>query len=122
MYECVCVCVGVCVHVCVCVFVCVCVPMYVCVLKLVVLYLFIHKCLTFELTMVQQQAAPEPPAPVVKGPVPSEHKVLQDVFDSLLNACSQRAANAVSLGFVFLHFGQYTAGCEVCVLDFFSRL
>ncbi|KAK7501450.1 hypothetical protein BaRGS_00007254, partial [Batillaria attramentaria] len=38
--------------------------------------------------------APEPPAPVVKGPVPTEHKVLQDVFGNLLNACSQRAANA----------------------------
>ena len=54
-------------------------------------------CLTCALTLVLQQPAPEPPAPVVKGPVPSEHKVLQDVFDSLLNACSQRAANAVSL-------------------------
>ncbi|XP_076465161.1 protein transport protein Sec31A-like isoform X2 [Babylonia areolata] len=38
--------------------------------------------------------APEPPAPVVKGPVPSEHKVLQDIFDNLLKACSDRAANA----------------------------
>lgn len=41
-----------------------------------------------------QQPAPEPPAPVVKGPISTEHKVLQDIFDNLLNACSQRAANA----------------------------
>ncbi|PVD39523.1 hypothetical protein C0Q70_02157 [Pomacea canaliculata] len=38
--------------------------------------------------------APEPPAPVEKGPVPAEHKVLQEVLDSLLSSCSQRATNA----------------------------
>ncbi|KAL8602789.1 hypothetical protein ACOMHN_055172 [Nucella lapillus] len=37
---------------------------------------------------------PEPPAPVVKGPVPSEHQVLQDTLDRLLQACTDRAANA----------------------------
>ncbi|KAK7113259.1 protein transport protein Sec31A-like isoform X2 [Littorina saxatilis] len=42
----------------------------------------------------QQPAEPEPPAPVVKGPVPTEHKVLEDVFNGLLTLCSQRATNA----------------------------
>lgn len=45
----------------------------------------------------QQQAEPappvapavvEPPKPVAKGPIPSEHQILQDVFDGLKNKCA----------------------------------
>ena len=34
---------------------------------------------------------------MVKGPVPAEHKVLQDIFDTLVQNCHARANNAVSL-------------------------
>lgn len=37
---------------------------------------------------------PEPPKPVEKGPIPSEHKVLQDIFSSLVHNCSNVASNA----------------------------
>ncbi|XP_078319996.1 protein transport protein Sec31A-like isoform X1 [Crassostrea virginica] len=47
---------------------------------------------------VQKAAAavppPEPPKPVEKGPIPSEHKVLQDIFTSLVHNCSSVASNA----------------------------
>ena len=43
------------------------------------------------------QPAPEPVKEVVKGPVPAEHKVLQDIFDTLVQNCHARANNAVSL-------------------------
>ncbi|XP_062589643.1 protein transport protein Sec31A-like [Saccostrea cucullata] len=47
----------------------------------------------------QQKAAasvapPEPPKPVEKGPIPSEHKVLQDIFNNLVHSCSNVASNA----------------------------
>ncbi|XP_061191431.1 protein transport protein Sec31A-like isoform X2 [Saccostrea echinata] len=47
----------------------------------------------------QQKAAasvapPEPPKPVEKGPIPSEHQVLQDIFNSLVHNCSNVASNA----------------------------
>ena len=42
------------------------------------------------------QPAPEPVKEVVKGPVPAEHKVLQDIFDTLVQNCHARATNAVS--------------------------
>lgn len=32
---------------------------------------------------------PPPPAPVVKGPIPSEHQVIQDTFELLVNRCQQ---------------------------------
>lgn len=32
---------------------------------------------------------PPPPAPVVKGPIPSEHQIIQDTFDLLVNRCQQ---------------------------------
>ena len=32
---------------------------------------------------------PPPPAPVVKGPLPSEHQIIQDTFDLLANRCQQ---------------------------------
>lgn len=32
---------------------------------------------------------PPPPAPVVKGPLPTEHQVIQDTFDLLVNRCQQ---------------------------------
>ena len=36
------------------------------------------------------RAAPTPPpAPVVKGPLPSEHQIIQDTFDLLANRCQQ---------------------------------
>ena len=38
----------------------------------------------------------EPPKPVVKGPVPSEHQVLQEIFTTLIKNCSSQANNAVS--------------------------
>lgn len=41
-------------------------------------------------------APPEPPKPVEKGPMPSEHKVVQDIFSSLVHNCSNVATNAVS--------------------------
>ncbi|CAF0960782.1 unnamed protein product [Adineta ricciae] len=34
---------------------------------------------------------PPPPAPVVKGPIPTEHQVIQDTFDLLVNRCQQAA-------------------------------
>ena len=75
-------------------------------------WLYIICSLTLALTVVRQQAAPEPPAPVVKGPVPQEHKVLQDTFDGLLNACSQRATNAVSHSFFFSVFDDRLNACS----------
>jgi hypothetical protein len=41
-------------------------------------------------------APQEPPKPVEKGPIPSEHKVLQDIFSGLVHNCSNVASNAVS--------------------------
>ncbi|KAG7311949.1 hypothetical protein JYU34_001374 [Plutella xylostella] len=38
-------------------------------------------------------AAPEPPAPIQKGPIPDEHVVLQTVLDQLRSQCAERAAN-----------------------------
>ena len=32
---------------------------------------------------------PPPPAPVVKGPLPSEHQIIQDTFDLLVSRCQQ---------------------------------
>jgi len=32
---------------------------------------------------------PPPPAPVVKGPIPSEHQIIQDTFDLLVSRCQQ---------------------------------
>ncbi|CAF4758822.1 unnamed protein product, partial [Rotaria sp. Silwood2] len=32
---------------------------------------------------------PPPPTPVVKGPLPSEHQIIQDTFDLLVNRCQQ---------------------------------
>ena len=41
---------------------------------------------------VQARATPPPPpAPVVKGPLPSEHQIIQDTFDLLVNRCQQIA-------------------------------
>ncbi len=34
---------------------------------------------------------PPPPAPVVKGPLPSEHQFIQDIFDLLVARCHQTA-------------------------------
>ena len=31
--------------------------------------------------------APEPPMPIEKGPIPSEHQILQEVFDGLKDKC-----------------------------------
>ncbi|GFO38325.1 transport protein sec31a [Plakobranchus ocellatus] len=41
-----------------------------------------------------QAPAPEPPKPVEKGPIPTEHQALQDVFDKLVKSCAQVAPNA----------------------------
>lgn len=38
--------------------------------------------------------APEPPKPVEKGPIPTEHQVLQGIFDKLVKSCAQVAPNA----------------------------
>ena len=52
-----------------------------------------------------QPPAPEPVKEVVKGPVPAEHKVLQDIFDTLVQNCHARANNAVSIVTIkFLNF------------------
>ena len=32
---------------------------------------------------------PPPPAPVVKGPIPTEHQIIQDTFDLFINRCQQ---------------------------------
>ncbi|CAL1529193.1 unnamed protein product [Lymnaea stagnalis] len=48
-------------------------------------------------TRIPTQPTPapvEPPAPVSKGPIPSEHQVLQDIFDKLVKSCAQVAPNA----------------------------
>lgn len=37
---------------------------------------------------------PEPPAPVPKGPIPAEHQVLHDIFDTLVQRCLGAATNA----------------------------
>lgn len=36
----------------------------------------------------------DPPKPVVKSPIPSEHMVLQTIFDQLVKSCLQNAPNA----------------------------
>ena len=43
-----------------------------------------------------QAPAPEPPKPVEKGPIPTEHQVLQDIFDKLVKSCAHVAPSAVS--------------------------
>ncbi|XP_078359970.1 protein transport protein Sec31A-like isoform X2 [Oculina patagonica] len=40
-----------------------------------------------------QQRAQEPPAPVMKGPIPSEHLVLQETFNGLAERCKNTANN-----------------------------
>ncbi|UJR29146.1 hypothetical protein I4U23_010360 [Adineta vaga] len=44
-----------------------------------------------ESTIRRVATPPPPPAPVVKGPIPSEHQVIQDTFDLLVNRCQQAA-------------------------------
>ena len=44
----------------------------------------------------------EPPKPVVKNPIPSEHLILQTIFDQLVKSCLQNAANAVSTNILLL--------------------
>lgn len=41
-----------------------------------------------------QPLAPEPVKEVVKSPIPAEHKVLQDIFDTLVHNCQAKANNA----------------------------
>lgn len=38
----------------------------------------------------------EPPAPVMKGPIPSEHLILQETFSGLAERCKGTANNQVS--------------------------
>lgn len=40
-----------------------------------------------------QQRAQEPPPPVMKGPIPSEHLVLQETFNGLAEKCKNTANN-----------------------------
>lgn len=40
-----------------------------------------------------QQRAQEPPAPVMKGPIPSEHLILQETFSGLAERCKGTANN-----------------------------
>ena len=39
--------------------------------------------------------APEPPKPVVKGPIPAEHQILKEVFDTLKDKCLASASHPV---------------------------
>ncbi|KOB72553.1 putative vesicle associated protein [Operophtera brumata] len=75
-----------------------------------------------EIAVVEAPAAPEPPAPVQKGPLPEQHTVLQSVFDSIRAECSERAANPLSeTALLSLHTcvqcvqsRDYSSALEVC--------
>ncbi|GAB1598791.1 protein transport protein Sec31A-like [Argonauta hians] len=40
--------------------------------------------------------APEPAPEIVKGPLPNEHQILQDIFDALVENCLKVASNALT--------------------------
>lgn len=43
--------------------------------------------------MPRQQPPQEPPAPILKGPIPSEHLTLQETFNGLAERCKNTANN-----------------------------
>lgn len=52
-----------------------------------------------------QPPTPEPPQPVQRGPIPSEHQVLQDVFDGLKDRCLSAANHPVNSHFISMRDG-----------------
>ena len=48
--------------------------------------------------------APEPPMPIEKGPIPSEHQILQEVFDGLKDKCVVAANHPVRHMNFIIHF------------------
>ena len=60
----------------------------------------------FQPTPLQQATAPtpapapEPPMPIEKSPIPSEHQILQEVFNGLKDKCVFAANHPVRHGFL----------------------
>ena len=48
--------------------------------------------------------APEPPMPIEKGPIPSEHQILQEVFDGLKDKCVVAANHPVRHEFYYTFY------------------